>query len=274
MDISENIMDEVEALAIRASEAALEIYKRDFEVTYKKDDTHSPNSPLTEADMTSHRIIVEGLEELTPEIPIISEESKKNMSYEKRKDFDRFWLVDPLDGTKEFVKKNGEFTINIGLVVGKTPRAGVVIAPDLGEIYRTDGEIAFIKKDGEKRQISVSKQDQLAGSTIVCSRSHSGEKMKKLFEAVDFGQTLPTGSSLKFCQVAEGEADVYCRFNPTWEWDTAAGDAVARAAGATVSRLDGKLLTYNKQSFKNEDGFLITNGLLHNDMLEAVKNIT
>lgn len=270
MEISKNVMDEVEALALRAGEATLEIYEKNYEVTYKKEDR---NSPLTDADKKSNQIIVEGLEELTPEIPVISEESNQNMDYEKRSGFDRFWLVDPLDGTKEFIKKNGEFTINIGLVVEGYPSAGIIVAPVLSEIYRTDGDRAYFKKNSHCEEIHVSDQKSLNKATIVCSRSHSGEKIQKLFNTVDFGDSQPKGSSLKFCQVARGKADVYCRFNPTWEWDTAAGDAIARAAGATVSEPDGSVIKYNKKSFKNEDGLLITNGHLHQEMLDKIQSL-
>lgn len=264
------IIDEVTELAEEAAEATLEIYRENFDVEYKKDET---NSPLTEADKESHEIIMEGLRKITPEIPIISEESKQNMNYSTRKDFDKFWLVDPLDGTREFVKKNDEFTVNIGLIEGQTPTAGVVVVPVENITYKTDGSKAIKFKNNEKHEIEVSTTSKLSKAIATRSRSHSGKKVQKLFDQIDFKDSLPCGSSLKFCQIAEGNADVYCRFNPTWEWDTAAAHALLKVAGGTVTEPNGQPLVYNKKSLKNPDGFLVTNKILHETMLKEINSL-
>ncbi len=265
------IMDEVTELAREAADATLEIYRENFEVEYKKDER---NSPLTEADKTSHQIITEGLQEITPEIPVISEESGANMDYEVRKDFNKFWLVDPLDGTREFVKKNDEFTVNIGLIENRRPVAGVVVVPTTDVVYKTDGRKALKIDNNIQEIISVSNVDEPEEAIATRSRSHSGEQVKKLFDRVNFKDSLPCGSSLKFCRLAEGIADVYCRFNPTWEWDTAAAHAVLKKAGGKVTEPDGSSLKYNKQSLKNKNGFLVTNNMLHDSILKQIRSIT
>ncbi len=265
------IMGEVTELAEEAAEATLEIYRENFDVEYKKDER---NSPLTEADKASHEIIVAGLADITPDIPVISEESSSNMDYATRKNFDKFWLVDPLDGTREFVKKNDEFTVNIGLIENRRPRAGVVVVPTTDVVYKTDGRNALKIKNNIEEEMTVSDVRKLEEAIATRSRSHSGEQVKKLFERVDFKDTLPCGSSLKFCRVAEGSADVYCRFNPTWEWDTAAAHAVVKIAGGKITQPDGTALKYNKKSLKNENGFLVSNNLLHDTILQKIQSIT
>jgi 3'(2'), 5'-bisphosphate nucleotidase len=261
------IIDDVEALAREAAEVAMEIYHENFDVEYKKDDQ---NSPLTEADMESHRIIVNGLKEITPDIPVISEESQENMDFDTRKEFERFWLVDPLDGTREFVNKNGEFTVNIGLVEHGAPIAGVVVAPVLEEVYRADGVDAVVKREGESEDLRVSNVDDVEDATLVHSRSHRSDELEGVLENLDFASTEPKGSSLKICMVAEGKADVYCRFGPTWEWDTAAADAILRMAGGNITEPDENPQIYNSESLKNDRGFLITNSLLHEEVSEAM----
>ncbi len=260
-------MDRVEELALEAAEAALDVYESNFDVEYKADEE---NSPLTEADRRAHRIIVAGLEVITPDVPVISEESSRNTEYETRRNFDRFWLVDPLDGTRDFVKKNGEFTVNVGLVEYGLPVAGVVVAPDVDRLYRTDGNTAVVKTRSETRALGVSETTRLRSATLVRSRSHSGERMEDLLENLPVANTEKQGSSLKICRVAEGEADVYCRFRPTWEWDTAAADAVLRMAGGKFTEPDGNTQVYNKPSLKNQRGLLVTNGLLHEQVSEAM----
>lgn len=269
MSLSE-IMDDVESLAEEAADKAMDVYEENFDVEYKKDDR---NSPLTEADRQANRIITAGLEELTPEIPIISEENEKNKKYAVRMDFDRFWLVDPLDGTKEFVNKNGEFTINIGLVDNGVPVAGVVVAPVPDLTYRTDGVKTTVTEDGVSRSLSTSSTRSPGEATLLHSRSHSGEKMETLLDEVSFGESRPRGSSLKICKIAEGKADVYVRFRPTWEWDTAAADAILRMAGGKFTEPGGNTLTYNTESLKNDRGLLVTNGPLHEEVSEAIVDV-
>lgn len=261
------MMDDVEALAEEAANAAMEVYHDNFDVEYKKDEE---NSPLTEADKQAHRIIVAGLEEIAPEIPIISEESEDNMDYDVRRDFDRFWLVDPLDGTREFVNKNGEFTVNIGLIEFGVPIAGVVVAPVLEEVYRTDGQDTVVKREGNSEPLQVSQVDDPAEATLVHSRSHRSDELEGVLDKLNFKDTEPKGSSLKICMVAEGKADVYCRFGPTWEWDTAAADAILRMAGGNITEPDGNTQTYNSETLKNDRGFLVTNSLLHEEVSDAM----
>ncbi len=265
-----DIMTDVEALAEEAAQVAMNVYEENFDVEYKKDDRESP---LTEADKQANRIITAGLKELTPEIPIISEENEENKKYTRRKDFERFWLVDPLDGTKEFVNKNGEFTINIGLIDNEIPVAGVVVAPVPALTYYTDGLESYVKDNGEKRTLSTSSIASIDEATLLHSRSHSGEKMESFLEEIAFGDHKPRGSSLKICKIAEGEADLYVRFRPTWEWDTAAADAILRMAGGKFTEPDTNPLTYNTESLKNDRGLLVTNGTLHEEVSEAIVNL-
>jgi len=265
-----DLMKDVEALAEEAAAVAMEVYKENFDVEYKKDDRESP---LTEADQRSDRIITAGLKELTPDIPIISEESTDNRDYDVRKSFDEFWLVDPLDGTKEFVNKNGEFTVNIGLVQDQIPVAGVVVAPVPGLTYRTDSLETVVKHNGKTKELSTSGTSTIGDATLLHSRSHSGEKMKTFVEEIDFGTTKPWGSSLKICKIAEGKADLYVRFRPTWEWDTAAADAILRMAGGNFSEPDGNTLTYNTESLKNDRGLLVSNGPLHETISDTIVDL-
>ncbi|MFB6346938.1 MAG: 3'(2'),5'-bisphosphate nucleotidase CysQ [bacterium] len=265
--ISPSKMDQVKALASEAADRAMEIYEENFDVKYKKDDRESP---LTEADTESNRIITAGLKEITPEIPIISEETEDNKRYAKRRQFDEFWLVDPLDGTKEFVNKNGEFTVNIGLVRNTLPIAGVVVAPVPDVTYWTDGKEAKVERDGTTEELSTSDTTEIDQSTLVHSRSHSGEKMEEFLNEVTFGDSKPRGSSLKICNIAEGTADVYVRFRPTWEWDTAAADAVLRMAGGKFTEPDGNTLSYNTESLKNDRGLLVTNDTLHEAVSQEI----
>lgn len=262
------VLDQVEALAEQAARATMDIYHENFDVEYKRDDRESP---LTEADEKAHRIIVTGLEEITPDIPVISEESSSNRNFEHRRDFERFWLVDPLDGTREFVNKNGEFTTNIGLIDHGLPVAGIVVAPVPDLVYRAGDGDAVVRRNGETHDLSPSRETDLHEATLVHSRSHPSDRLKRLLDRTDFGQTLERGSSLKICMVAEGSADVYCRFGPTWEWDTAAADALLRLAGGKFTEIDGSPQTYNKPSLKNERGFLVTNELLHETAVDAIQ---
>ncbi len=265
-----SVIDNVEALAETAAETAMEIYKDNFDVQYKNGDR---GSPLTEADRRAHRIIVAGLEEITPEVPIISEESDQNQQYSVRRSFDTFWLVDPLDGTKEFVNKNGEFTVNVGLIRNHIPVAGVVVAPVPNVTYRTDGTQSVVKDESGTRKLSSSETEALEDTTLLHSRSHSGEKMETLLETVDFKNTQPRGSSLKICEIADGSADAYVRFRPTWEWDTAAADAILRMSGGKFTEPDGNTITYNTKTLKNDRGLLVTNGRLHSVLSETIVNL-
>lgn len=240
-------------IAKKAGDEIMVIYAQDFSVEMKGD-----NSPLTMADQKSNAIIISALKALHPDIPIISEETKV-MAYEERKNWKEYWLVDPLDGTKEFIKKNGEFTVNIALMSNGEPVLGVVYAPAKNLMwYGMKGEGSFIlNEDGSKRALNKGANwRDLQKVNVVGSRSHMSEEtmqfvegLKKEGKEVDF---VSSGSSLKFCLVAEGKADVYPRFAPTMEWDTAAGHAVVAIAGGKVLNWETKQpLQYNKENLLN-----------------------
>jgi 3'(2'), 5'-bisphosphate nucleotidase len=235
------------ALAKKAGKAILQVYNGEIAVEIKDD-----NSPLTAADKASHEIIAAGLKALTPDIPMLSEEGR-DIPYEERKNWERFWLVDPLDGTKEFIKRNGEFTVNIALIEGNAPVFGVVYVPVQDKMYvGIVGEGAFLQEgDGESRKIQVRKPDSEAGLTVVMSRSHPSPELQEYLKDIKVAEALPVGSSLKLCAVAEGKADLYPRLGPTIEWDTGAGQAVVQAAGGTVVTFEGKPLPYNKENLLN-----------------------
>jgi len=240
-------------IAKDAGDAILEVYNKDFEVEHKAD-----NSPLTEADQKSNDIIIEGLKSAYPDIPLISEESKE-IPYDERKGWEYFWLIDPLDGTKEFVKKNGEFTVNIALIQGNHPVLGVVYVP-VQEVtyYGSEGNGSYkIEANGETSQIqNTYHYSDKQRISIVASRSHLSdaviefvEQQKELGKQVEL---LSAGSSLKLCLVAEGKADVYPRLGPTMEWDTAAAHAVVNEAGRNVLQYESNLpLIYNKENLLN-----------------------
>lgn len=228
----------------------MDIYQTDFKVDHKED-----HSPLTEADRRSHAIIVQALQNDYPEIPVLSEEGK-TIPYEERKNWIRFWLVDPIDGTKEFIKRNGEFTVNIALIENNYPVLGVIYAPALNMLYVGQQGKGAYKMVHEIQEIQVKTQQLEDIYTIVESRSHPSPELNEFINKIQlkFGkiQRIEKGSSLKLCAVAEGAADCYPRFGPTMEWDTAAGQAIVEAAGGKVVTLKGERFIYNKESLLNE----------------------
>jgi len=217
-------------LAKAAGEKIMAIYAQDFDVGYKSD-----SSPLTQADLASHHCIVDGLLELTPDIPVLSEESSEDEKC-NRMSWEAYWLIDPLDGTKEFVKKNGEFTVNIALVTNYQPIFGVVYAPVLDVTYWGDKfSGAFKVEDGIEKSITVRPRPaNSADWVVVGSRSHQSDEFKAFMEDYLDAEIVSMGSSLKLCLVAEGKADLYPRLGLTSEWDTAASQAVVEAAGGQV----------------------------------------
>lgn len=246
MDIPEAALIDI---VVAAGEAILEVYNSDFKVENKSD-----NSPLTQADLAAHEIIERGLQAVTPDIPIISEESEPP-AYDVRRQWSEYWLVDPLDGTKEFVNRNGEFTVNIALISGGLPRFGIVGVPIQNKIYigDVDNGIAKVIENGESqpisgRHMSLNNDDFV----IVASRSHGGERLEKyLDELENLMHPLSrraVGSSLKLCVLAEGGADCYPRLGPTSEWDIGAAHAVLRAAGGEVYSFDKSVLPYNSKA--------------------------
>jgi 3'(2'), 5'-bisphosphate nucleotidase len=232
----------------RAGAAIMRIYDAGFTVQRKDD-----NSPLTLADLESQRIIIEGLQQITPDIPILSEESAQ-APWAERQRWRELWVVDPLDGTREFVKRNGEFTVNVALVVEHEPVLGVVAAPAQGALFwGASGLGAYSYPRGAAQtQIHVSKPH--LPLRIVGSRSHASAETADYLARLAPHVMRGIGSSLKFCLVASGEAELYPRFGPTSEWDTAAGQALLEAAGGHVTRLDGHRLRYNcRESVINGD---------------------
>ena len=233
------------AVARDAGAAILQVYgDEDFGVQTKSD-----NSPLTRADLAAHNIIVEGLQKRAPGIPVLSEESD-GISFAERSSWDQYFLVDPLDGTKEFINRNGEFTVNIALIEKGVPMRGVVFVPVKDVMYTGDQHegIATVTREGETGSIQVRKLDR-ASLTVVASRRHGGEALEAclsvLRENFSLIDTTNMGSSLKLCLIAEGEADLYPRLAPTSEWDTAAAQAVVEAAGGKVVDVELKELRYN-----------------------------
>ncbi|NKI35676.1 3'(2'),5'-bisphosphate nucleotidase CysQ [Wenzhouxiangella sp. XN79A] len=247
-------VDGVLAACRTASTAILEIYENDdFSVEMKADD-----SPLTRADLASHRILVEALERLTPDIPVLSEESAAT-AFAARRGWPRLWVVDPLDGTREFIKRNGEFTINVALVEDHRPVLGVIAVPALALSYSgIPGHGAFRHAaDGPARPIRT-RRPPADPPVVLGSRSHGNPRSEAYFEAIGRHERLARGSALKFCAVAEGEADFYPRLGPTSEWDTAAGDAIVQAAGGRVGLPDGRALLYNARATTLNGDFLVS----------------
>jgi 3'(2'), 5'-bisphosphate nucleotidase len=231
-----------------AGSAIMRIYEGAFAVQQKSDD-----SPLTLADLESQRIIVEGLTRLTPEIPILSEESAQ-APWAERRTWRELWVVDPLDGTREFVKRNGEFTVNVALVVEHEPLLGIVAAPAQGLVYWGAAGIGAFSQHRDAAPCPIHVSPPAAPLRVVGSRSHPGDATSGYLARVRPHVVAGIGSSLKFCLLAEGKADLYPRFGPTSEWDTAAGQALLEAAGGHVTLLDGRRLRYNcRESVLNGD---------------------
>lgn len=237
-------LNDIQQIAQDAGDTIMEIYNRDFSVEYKDD-----KSPLTEADLASNEVIMKGLEKYG--IPVMSEEGR-SIPYEERKAWEYYWCIDPIDGTKEFIKKNGEFTVNIALIHRDTPVLGVVYAPALGDMYKAKkGEGAF--KNDEKLPLK-SNPDQKAKMSVVASKSHLSEETQAFIDALETDEVeqVSKGSSLKLCMVAEGEADIYPRLAPTMEWDTAAADAVVRESGKMTWQFENEApVVYNKADLLN-----------------------
>jgi len=251
-----NIHDIV-AIAKEAGNAIMKIYKQDFEVEYKKN-----SSPLTLADMEANNIIVDGLNKLSVNLPILSEEGNE-IPYKDRKHWNYFWLVDPLDGTKEFVKKNDEFTINIALINKDMPVLGVIYAPALGVCYwAKQHKGAF--KDGKKLPLKAASKSNTY--KIVVSRSHMSDETQDFIDSINTNKEkklISVGSSLKICLVAEGQANIYPRLGPTMEWDTAAAHIIALESLASFKKYKKGIYfehLYNKKNLLNDYFVVTSNG--------------
>ncbi|MCE5336982.1 MAG: 3'(2'),5'-bisphosphate nucleotidase CysQ [Desulfobacteraceae bacterium] len=233
-------------VAREAGRAILEVYGTDFSVESKEDKT-----PLTQADTRSHRIISDALRTRYPDIPIVSEEGRE-IPVEVRTGWNRFWLVDPLDGTKEFVKRNGEFTVNIALVEDRMPLLGLIYIPVQDRLFLADVREGCWEEGREgRRRLRVSEVPEHNPVRIVRSRSHPARGLEELLPLIPSYEIIHRGCALKFCAIAAGEADFYPRFGPTCEWDTAAGQAIVTAAGGTMLNLRGGPFLYNKKELVN-----------------------
>lgn len=236
------LLQQVASLAREAGEAILVVYGEEFEVQRKLD-----QSPVTAADLAAQRVITVGLAQLEGGLPVISEEARA-AAWSERSAWTRYWLVDPLDGTREFIKRNGEFTVNIALIENHEPVLGVVLAPVTGELYAAArGQGAWLQSQVGSPWQRIATRDFAQPPTVAGSRSHGGAGAALLDQLVGDGyQSMPLGSSLKFCLVARGDADVYLRRGATSEWDTAAAQSVLEEAGGAVLDLAGEPLRYNR----------------------------
>jgi 3'(2'), 5'-bisphosphate nucleotidase len=242
----EALVSAVADVAREAGRATLKFYGGALSIDRKGDD-----SPLTAADKASHTLLLEALRRLTPGVPVLSEESSETEVAERRQ-WDTFWLVDPLDGTKEFIKGTGEFTVNIALVSGSEPVMGVVHVPVTGVTYwGRKGAGAFMAHTGQAPVAIHTRPAKLERLVIVASKDHAGPQVEALLKRLTTASTANMGSSLKFCLVAEGKADFYPRLAPTCEWDTGAAQCVLEAAGGAVTDTGGQRLAYNKEQLTN-----------------------
>jgi 3'(2'), 5'-bisphosphate nucleotidase len=241
MELTRALLDDVCKIAITAGEKTLPIYHSDFEVETKDDD-----SPLTQADLAAHRSIKAGLTELTPDTPQLSEEGAE-IDFATRSAWSSYWLIDPLDGTKEFVNKNDQFTINIALVVDHEPVLGAVYAPVLDTLWFAARDVGAFRQRGDETPQPIATVAVNADKPrVLVSRSHRTASIDALLDRLPDYEPVTMGSSLKFCVIADGDADFYPRLGPTSEWDTAAGHAVLAIAGGRVTDLEGRTLRYNE----------------------------
>lgn len=247
-----DLLDPVIKIAYEAGTKIMEVYERDFSVEEKED-----NTPLTEADLAAHHTIEKGLRNLTPEFPILSEESKPT-TFEERSQWQRYWLVDPLDGTREFIKRNGEFTVNIALIENNEAVMGFVYAPVVGALYYAAKGLGAYKREGLEEPVEIHVREKCPHKVVIAgSRSHASEEFLKFIDKLPDYELIGMGSALKSCLVAEGRADIYARLGPTSEWDTAAAQCIVEEAGGRITRTDMSRLEYNtKESLLNPHFFV------------------
>ncbi|HSR64532.1 MAG TPA: 3'(2'),5'-bisphosphate nucleotidase CysQ [Xanthomonadaceae bacterium] len=245
------LREAVIGIAHEAAARILEVYDSDFAVQHKDD-----RSPLTAADLAAHRCIVDALEQLTPDIPVLSEESAEDVPGLVRREWRRLWLVDPLDGTREFVKRNGEFTVNIALVEDGEVVLGVIQAPVTGEVWHAQRDIGAFLREGDADIALGPRRPAPQPLRVAASRSHRDARTEAFIGRMGQVEEVNLGSSLKFCRLAEGGLDVYPRFGPTSEWDTAAGQCILEAAGGMVVDPKGRPLRYNQRDTLLNGDFL------------------
>jgi 3'(2'), 5'-bisphosphate nucleotidase len=237
------LLQAVISIARKASAAIMSVYAQDFTVNHKSD-----NSPLTQADRAAHTLITNELHKLTPDIPVLSEESPPEChDYAVRRQWTQFWLVDPLDGTKEFIQRNGEFTVNIALIQQHQPVLGVIAIPATDVIYSGAIGLGAQRISGDQDAVRITTRKAVSIPVIVGSRSHGGDSLNLFLNRLGQHELSSVGSALKFCRVAEGSADCYPRLGSTSEWDTGAGQAIVEAAGGAVFELSGETLSYNRR---------------------------
>lgn len=246
------MLDKIIKTAHEAGEKILTYYSAEIDVVGKSDHT-----PLTEADLASNKIILDRLSEIDPETPVISEESNIP-EFAERKKWDTFWIVDPLDGTKEFIKQNGEFTVNIALIKDGEPVLGVIYIPVKKQMYYAQKDQGSFRKSGDDvaKRIYSTRADKTKPLKVAASRSHQSDTLKEDLNkmGIELDELISAGSSLKFCLVAEGTVDIYPRMKPTMEWDVAAGDCIFRNSAKEGQHASP--LQYNKPDLKNK-GFVI-----------------
>jgi len=249
--ITDTMREGAITLARDAAAAILGIYDSAFAVEHKAD-----ASPLTAADLAAHRILVEGLERLTPDIPVLSEEAAEDATWNLREGWRRLWLVDPLDGTREFVKRNGEFSVNLALVEDGDVVFAVVQAPVGGALWHATRGAGAFRREGERDVAIQSRRPAQSPLRVAASRSHRDGRTEAFIEQLGDIEPVSLGSSLKFCRLAEGSLDVYPRFGPTSEWDTAAGQCILEVAGGIVVDSKGRPLRYNQRDTLLNGDFL------------------
>ena len=237
------LLDPVIQIAYQAGKVIMEVYDAGFSIENKSDHT-----PVTEADIAANKVIETSLKDLTPHLPILTEETKPT-PFSERQTWPRYWLIDPLDGTREFIKRNGEFTVNIALIDGNESVMGVVYAPVIGVLYyAAKGQGAF-KQESTNKPKKIHVQDNCAGKTVVaCGRSHSTPEIEAFLENLGEHEIVRVGSALKSCLVAEGKADLYARLGPTSEWDTAAAQCIVEEAGGAITDTNMQRLRYNTKN--------------------------
>ncbi|HAA26179.1 MAG TPA: 3'(2'),5'-bisphosphate nucleotidase [Ruminiclostridium sp.] len=257
MDISDmkDVLMTAKELAREAGRIILEVYLKDFTVDYKDDYT-----PVTEADRKSNNYIINVLKNKYPECAILAEESPDDPDSRIKNDW--CFIIDPLDGTKEFIKKNGEFTVNVALVYKGKAVLGVIGIPVTGELYyAAKGIGAFYENEGQARKIKVS--DKTQDICLLVSRSHKSEKLKQLIERNNIKNIKTVGSAIKGCLIASGQAEAYYRFGKTMEWDTAAMQCIVEEAGGVFRQMDDTEMTYNRLNSVNEKGFYVLNNIIN-----------
>jgi 3'(2'), 5'-bisphosphate nucleotidase len=247
------LLEAARSLAIEAGNEILEIYEKGFEINRKAD-----LSPVTTADLAAHRIIKRGFVRLTPELPLLSEEDKR-LSFAERKSWVSYWLVDPLDGTREFIKRNNEFTVNIALIQQQRPVLGVVYAPVARLCYFAClGAGAYRQHEDAIARRITTRKTPVDCPTVLGSRSHALPLLHAFLEVLGPHELIRRGSSLKSCMVAEGSADIYPRFGPTSEWDTAAAQCVVEEAGGRLTDMNITALRYNTKASLENPPFVVT----------------